>query len=173
MRSSSPVPVFPPGRCREKGVGALEGETEREGWRREREGSNRPGLLAPECTTPVGILGRRGTRRDRRDLGQRLPLLIMGQSNRLLDYSTLTNRDWSVTNRLVSIEQVVKILSPFMIDLILLHQEVLCFFLNTFNLVEVPCLPLTDTIHPIYVFLFLCTQKLVNNPLLLTCWRLI
>jgi hypothetical protein len=56
-----------------------------------------------------------------------------------------------------------------MIDLILLHQEVLCFFLNTFNLVEVPCLPLTDTIHPIYVFLFLCTQKLVNNPLLLTC----
>jgi hypothetical protein len=37
------------------------------------------------------------------------------------------------------------------------------FILNAFNLVEVPCLPLMDPSHPIYVLVsFLGTQKLVK-----------
>jgi hypothetical protein len=50
-----------------------------------------------------------------------------------------------------------------MSNLILLNQEVLWFILNALNLVEVPCLPLTNPSHPIYVLLsFLRTQTLVK-----------
>jgi hypothetical protein len=35
----------------------------------------------------------------------------------------------------------------------LLHQKVHRFILNALNLVEVPCLPLTNPSHPIYVLL--------------------
>jgi hypothetical protein len=48
-------------------------------------------------------------------------------------------------------EQFVKIFSPFVSDLILLHQEMICFILNALNLVEVPCLPIADPSHLIYV----------------------
>jgi hypothetical protein len=44
-----------------------------------------------------------------------------------------------------------------MSDLIRLHQDVLCFILNALNLVEVPCLPLMDPNHPMYVISFLRT----------------
>jgi hypothetical protein len=42
-----------------------------------------------------------------------------------------------------------------MSDLILLHQEVFYFILDALNLVEVPCLPLVNISHPIYVLLSL------------------
>ena len=50
-----------------------------------------------------------------------------------------------------------------MSDLILLHQEMLSFILNALNLVEVPCLSLTNPSHPINILLFfLRTQILVK-----------
>ena len=50
-----------------------------------------------------------------------------------------------------------------MSDLIILHQEMLTFILNALNLVEVPCLSLTNTSHPINVILsFLRTQILIK-----------
>jgi hypothetical protein len=36
---------------------------------------------------------------------------------------------------------------------LILHQNVLNFILNALNLIEVPCLPLTNYIHHIYVLL--------------------
>jgi hypothetical protein len=39
-----------------------------------------------------------------------------------------------------------------MFDLILFHQQVICFILNVLTLVEVPCLSLTDPSHPIWSF---------------------
>lgn len=48
-----------------------------------------------------------------------------------------------------------------MSDLIL-HQEMLRFIFNTLNLVEVPCLPLTEPNQSIYVLSFICTQTLVK-----------
>ena len=65
--------------------------------------------------------------------------------------------------RILTIEQFIKILLPSMSDLILLHQEMLPFILNALNLVEVPCLSLTNPSHPINVLLsFLRTQMLVK-----------
>jgi hypothetical protein len=50
-----------------------------------------------------------------------------------------------------------------MFDLIPLHQEVLCFMLNTLNLIEVPSISLMNPSHPIHVLLpFLSTQMLVT-----------
>jgi hypothetical protein len=50
-----------------------------------------------------------------------------------------------------------------MFDLIFLHQEVLCFILNVLNLVQVPCLPLTNSSHLSYICASLLrTQTLVK-----------
>jgi hypothetical protein len=56
-----------------------------------------------------------------------------------------------------------------MTDLIILHQDILCFILNALNLVEVSCIPLTNPSHPIYVFFsFVRTEALVKILIRLT-----
>lgn len=62
-----------------------------------------------------------------------------------------------------STEQFVEKLSSSMSDLILLHQERLCFILNAISLIEVPCISPMDPIHFIYALLsFIRTQTLIK-----------
>uniref|UniRef100_A0A0A9DIR9 Uncharacterized protein n=1 Tax=Arundo donax TaxID=35708 RepID=A0A0A9DIR9_ARUDO len=52
---------------------------------------------------------------------------------------------------LTSIEQLVKVLSPSILNLIVFHQKSICPILDAFDLVDIPHLSLTDFGHLIDV----------------------
>jgi hypothetical protein len=51
----------------------------------------------------------------------------------------------------LSIEQFVEVLSPTILDLLVLHQKSICSILDAFDLVEIPRLPFSDLGHLIDV----------------------
>ena len=57
---------------------------------------------------------------------------------------------------ILSIEHLVKVLPPSMLNLLVLQHELICSVFDAFDLVDGPCLPLLDFGHLIDVhFLFL------------------
>ena len=57
---------------------------------------------------------------------------------------------------ILSIEQLIEVLSPSILDLFVLHQKPICSILDALDLVDIPRLPLSDLGHLIDVpFAFL------------------